>query len=85
MTIKDIAAAFDMSMKEFAKLSGYSRRALYHDDIAYTARAIAVLGELTVYSEGVYKADKARALLKYEIRKKAIEALKERFEERGTA
>jgi hypothetical protein len=84
MTIKDIAAAFDMKVKEFATFTGYSRQALYNDGIPYCRRSIAMLEKLEMRNEEMYKADKARAFLAHDRRSKAIAELKEQFMERGT-
>lgn len=73
MTIKEIAAAFDMSVTEFARLSGYKRQHLY-DGVANSKRSEKMLINLLERSSEIYDADIARAYDKQTKRIAAIEA-----------
>lgn len=79
MTIEEIAAAFDMTIKSFAAFIGYSRQTLYNGKIKNVDRAFAALERLGTFSEVAYKNEVYRAMAKLEKREAAIKAFEERF------
>lgn len=81
--LKDIAANFGMSIKEFATSMGYSRQALYKAAcgmIRLDRRRLAVAQyKLDVISEKMLEAEKAIAEENFKKRSKLIEDLMERL------
>ena len=77
MTIKEIAKAFDMNVKQFSEWVGYSRQALY----CYISwggnrrRANAMKEQLALRSQLLYEIDLATAERKLKHREEAIEAI----------
>lgn len=82
MTIKDIAAAFDMSIDGFAALIGYTRQALYAGKISNIGRAFAALEKLAAYNEAAYNIEMARVSARRDQREAAIKAFEEQFMKR---
>ena len=73
MTIKEIAAAFDMNVTEFASLCDCSRQTLYNG-FATKRRTGEILLKLCEFSSKTYDEDMARAYDKQTKRIAAIEA-----------
>lgn len=76
MTIKEVAKAFDMSVKEFAEYTGYSRQALYQSTfLKCEARGKATIQLLRLKSLQMLAEEKKTADSRFNDRHQAITAL----------
>ena len=78
MTIKQIANAFDMTVKEFCKYIGYSRQALYQRDLNQS-RAKAIARLLCLRNKEQFEAEIQRAKERFIEREKAAKEFEQIF------
>lgn len=72
MTVKELAAAFDMNVGEMGKALGYSRQALYNLSESRTSRALASYTFLELLNKEMKRRELALAEKRFEDRKKAM-------------
>ena len=77
MTLKEIAKAFDMSVDDFAKCTGYSRQALYcKPSVRNTARVKATISLLRFLNDSMMQQEMGKVQQRASERRKAIEEFK---------
>ena len=84
MEVWDIAKAFDMSVKEFCALCGYSRQSLCSGGARRPERRAVTFKRINEYSKRKLEADKADAERKFRERAKAIEEFEKKIIEGAT-
>lgn len=81
--IKDMASAFNMTVKEFSECIGYSRQSLYQAACGLTSlgkrRLSACQGKLDMLNKAMYEAEKAKAKEMFQQRSKMIDSFTERL------
>lgn len=81
--IKDMASAFNMTVKEFAECIGYSRQSLYQAACGTTTlgkRRLAVSqSKLDMMNKALYEGEKREAKERFLQRSKMIDSLTERL------
>lgn len=82
MTINEIAAAFGMTIGQFAESIGYTRQALYLGSKHSTPRREAAICVLRELSDAMLLADEEKAKRRYEARENAIKEF-EKMPENG--
>ncbi len=83
MTTREIAVAFGMSVDQFARTIGYSRQALYQNEIRMTPRAENAIADLSELNHAMFKMETEEARRKFEAREKAVKEFEQRILCRG--
>lgn len=83
MDIGEIARAFNMTVAQFAKFVGYSRQALYQNDIRISHRSKAMLHHLKELNARMLQMDQEEAKRRCEERIRAIDEFEKRILKAG--
>lgn len=69
----DVAKAFGMSVKRLAEFLGYSRQAMYMDELKENPRSLAAVEHLKMLNKQMLERDIEEAIMRQEIRIIAID------------